>query len=50
MALTVERKRRIGLVFPIISSEKRREYVLVGSTAASTADVFSRNGRNQRNK
>jgi hypothetical protein len=48
MALTLERKRQIGLMFPVISSEKRREYVPVGSTAASdAADVFSRNDRNQ---
>jgi hypothetical protein len=41
MALALERKRRIGLMFPVISSEKRREYVLVGSTAASMPPTFS---------
>jgi hypothetical protein len=41
LALTLERKRGIGLMFPVISSEKRREYVLVGSTAASMPPTFS---------
>jgi hypothetical protein len=41
MALTLERKRRIGLMFPVIPSEKRRAYVPVGSTAASRPPSFS---------
>jgi hypothetical protein len=35
MALTLERKLQVGLMIPIISSGKRREYVPAGSTAAS---------------
>jgi hypothetical protein len=41
MALALERKRQIGLMFPVISSEKRREYVPVGSTAASMPPTIS---------
>ena len=41
MALTCERKLRVGLVIPIISCAKRREYVPVGSTAASVPPTFS---------
>ena len=41
MALTYERKLQVGLVIPIISCEKRREYVPVGSTAASMPPSFS---------
>jgi hypothetical protein len=41
MALTLERKRQIGLMFPVISSEKGREYVPVGSTVASMPPTFS---------
>jgi hypothetical protein len=41
MALTLERRRQVGLMFPVISYEKRREYVPVGSTAASMPPTFS---------
>jgi hypothetical protein len=41
MAPTLERKRRIGLMFPVIYSEKRRAYVPVGSTVASMPPKFS---------
>jgi len=36
-----ERKLQVGLVIPIISSAKRREYVPAGSTAASMPPTFS---------
>jgi cytochrome c peroxidase len=41
MTLTLERKRQVVLMIPIISSGKRREYVPVGSTAASMPPTFS---------
>jgi hypothetical protein len=41
MGLTLERKLSVGLMIPIVSSEKRREYVPVGSTAASMPPTFS---------
>jgi hypothetical protein len=41
MARTLGRKRQAGPMIPIISSGKRREYVPVGSTAASMPPTFS---------
>jgi hypothetical protein len=41
MALTSERKLEIGLLIPIVSSAKRREYIPVGPTAASMPPTFS---------
>jgi hypothetical protein len=41
MALALERTLQAGLMIPIISSGKRREYVPVGSTAASMPPTFS---------
>ena len=41
MALTLEHELKRGLMIPIVSSGKRREYVPVGSTAASMPPTFS---------
>jgi hypothetical protein len=41
MALTLACKGQVVLMIPIISSGKGREYVPVGSTAASMPPTFS---------